>query len=180
MAGFRCFWGPVNQDPRGSEGGVKGCVSASAHQSLSAAFATKGVRIARASVLTERSHAIHGSMLYNARMEGGASQLRKGIVEYCVLALLTRQARYGGELVAILREKDGLLTSEGTIYPLLSRMRAEGLVDTEWQESAAGPPRRYYSLTTLGSQALSAFRDDWVRFRATVDDVLLSGGDGKR
>ena len=107
---------------------------------------------------------------------GGARQvlpqLRRGTLEYCVLALLRHEPRYGFDLVRELSEADGLLTSEGTIYPLLSRLRKDGLVTTTWQESDAGPPRRYYALTTDGRAALERFVVDWRRFRDGVDRVL--------
>jgi PadR family transcriptional regulator PadR len=107
---------------------------------------------------------------------GGArqvlSQLRRGALEYCVLALLRGEPRYGFDLVRELSEADGLLTSEGTIYPLLSRLRKDGLVTTTWQESDAGPPRRYYALTADGRSALERFVVDWRRFRDGVDRVL--------
>jgi PadR family transcriptional regulator PadR len=114
-------------------------------------------------------------------MEPGAasnalSQLRRGVLEYCVLALLREQERYGFELVRSLSAVDGLVTSEGTIYPLLTRLRKEELVTTFWQESASGPPRRYYRLTAAGGAALAAFGDEWVRFRDGVDALLTPGG----
>src|SRR3954451_24039092 len=103
---------------------------------------------------------------------GGArvlSQLRRGVLEYCVLALLRERPHYGFDLVRQLSEADGLLTSEGTIYPLLSRLRKDGLVTTTWQESAPAPPRRYYALTEGGRLALTAFVRDWTTFSQGVD-----------
>jgi PadR family transcriptional regulator PadR len=105
------------------------------------------------------------------------SQLRKGALEYCVLALLRDGQRYGFELVRALSEADGLLISEGTIYPLLSRLRRDQLVSTSWQESGAGPPRRYYQLTDAGRQALADFSNEWVRFRNTVDTLVTPQGE---
>ncbi|MFN8080493.1 MAG: PadR family transcriptional regulator [Kineosporiaceae bacterium] len=102
-------------------------------------------------------------------------QLRRGALEFCVLALLRSTPRYGFDIVRELSEADGLLTSEGTIYPLLSRLRKEGLVTTTWQPSDAGPPRRYYALTGDGRTALDRFGQDWRRFRDAVDRVLGSG-----
>jgi PadR family transcriptional regulator PadR len=113
--------------------------------------------------------------LLSVPIEGLATQLRKGVIEYCVLAMLKDRPHYGGELVQVLRESDGMLVSEGTIYPLLSRMRADGLVETEWRETAGGSPRRYYRLSRAGQRAVSDFRSEWRRFRATVDGIL---GDG--
>jgi PadR family transcriptional regulator, regulatory protein PadR len=100
------------------------------------------------------------------------SQLRRGTVEYCVLALLQDGERYGFELVRELSEVDGLVTSEGTIYPLLTRLRKDELVTTFWQESESGPPRRYYRLTDAGKAALADFTSDWARFRDSVDAIL--------
>ena len=100
------------------------------------------------------------------------SQLRKGALEYCVLALLRDGQRYGFELVRTLSETDGLLVSEGTIYPLLSRLRRDELVSTSWQESEAGPPRRYYQLTEAGQRALADFSEEWARFRDAVDALV--------
>ncbi len=113
-------------------------------------------------------------------MEPGAlaSMLRRGTLEYCGLALLQSGERYGVELVQQLGEVDGLTTSEGTIYPLLSRLRREGLVDTTWRESPTGPPRRYYNLSPSGAEALKHFATEWVRYRAAVDGLLGTGGKG--
>ena len=103
------------------------------------------------------------------------TQLRRGTIEYCVLAVLAGSPEYAFELVRRLSEVDGLVTSEGTIYPLLSRLRRDGLVTTTWQESAAGPPRKYYRLTPAGGSALAAFTDEWSRFRDAVDHLLQPG-----
>lgn len=100
------------------------------------------------------------------------SQLRRGTLPYCVLALLRDGERYGFELVRALGDVDGMVASEGTIYPLLSRLRREGLVATTWRESRSGPPRRYYRLTDAGKRALADFTDEWARFRAAVDHLL--------
>lgn len=102
------------------------------------------------------------------------SQLRKGALEYCVLALLRDGERYGFELVRALSEADGLLVSEGTIYPLLSRLRRDELVSTSWQESESGPPRRYYQLTDAGKRALADFGEEWTRFRNAVDALMTT------
>jgi PadR family transcriptional regulator PadR len=116
--------------------------------------------------------------------QGGAryplTQLRRGVLEYCVLSLLaTHGELYGFDLVRRLSEVEGMVTSEGTIYPLLSRLRQEGWVTTTWRESVAGPPRRYYSVTRAGRDALTGFSIEWRRFRDSVDMLLGTGaGDG--
>jgi PadR family transcriptional regulator PadR len=111
------------------------------------------------------------------RARNAVSQLRKGALEYCVLALLRDGQRYGFELVRTLSEAEGLLISEGTIYPLLSRLRRDHLVSTSWQESGTGPPRRYYQLTEAGKRALADFGDEWARFRDTVDALMTTQGE---
>jgi len=100
------------------------------------------------------------------------AQMRRGTLQYCVLSLLADQERYGFDLVRGLAELDGMVTSEGTIYPLLSRLRRDGLVESNWQESPSGPPRRYYRLTNAGRAALDAFRLEWRRFRDAVDHFV--------
>jgi PadR family transcriptional regulator, regulatory protein PadR len=100
------------------------------------------------------------------------AQLRRGALEYCVLALLEGNERYGFDLVRELADVDGMVTTEGTVYPILTRLRRDGVVETTWRESPAGPPRRYYKLTPSGRQALKEFRREWVRFRDGVDRVV--------
>jgi PadR family transcriptional regulator, regulatory protein PadR len=99
------------------------------------------------------------------------ANLRRGTVEFCVLALVRGQPKYAAELGAELGEL-GLLSSEGTLYPLLSRLRREQLVDTSWVESDAGPPRRYYRLTSRGRKSLAAFQEQWRTFTAGVNRLL--------
>jgi PadR family transcriptional regulator PadR len=113
-------------------------------------------------------------MLYMVPIEASKlmTQMRRGAIEYCVLALLRRREWYGFELAQALAAADGLVTSEGTIYPLLSRLRRDGVVDSAWRESPHGPPRRYYWLTSDGMAALSAFTQQWATFRDTVDRLL--------
>lgn len=110
-----------------------------------------------------------------AARETTISQLRRGVLEFCVLALLRDFERYGFELARALAETNGLVTTQGTLYPLLGRLRREGLVETTWRESTSGPPRRYYRLTPAGGAALGAFVDEWTRFRDSVDAVLQKG-----
>lgn len=101
-----------------------------------------------------------------------ASQLRKGVLEYCVLALMRDGPRYGVELLRELEETGALATSQGTVYPLLSRLRRDELVVTSWRESTSGPPRRYYELTEAGHAALAEFTGKWPGFRDAVDRLL--------
>jgi PadR family transcriptional regulator, regulatory protein PadR len=103
------------------------------------------------------------------------SQMRRGAIEFCVLALLQEGAMYGFELTRTLAAADGLVTSEGTVYPLLTRIRNEGLVETFWEESPQGPPRRYYRLTNDGKHALESFQVQWKGFRDAVDKLMEGG-----
>ncbi|MCB5167700.1 PadR family transcriptional regulator [Streptomyces bambusae] len=100
------------------------------------------------------------------------SQVRKGVLEYCVLALLRDGPRYGVEILEELSAVSVMTTSQGTIYPLLSRLRREELVDTQLRESPSGPPRRYYTLTDGGRAALAEFTRAWPHFRNAVDHFL--------
>lgn len=103
------------------------------------------------------------------------SQLRRGALQYCVLALLGDEERYGFDIARTLGSIDGMVTGEGTLYPLLSRLKREGHVATTWRESDAGPPRKYYAITTQGRLALDDFITEWCRFRDAVDDILSKG-----
>jgi len=103
------------------------------------------------------------------------SQLRRGVLEFCVLALLREGERYSFELVRALGDAEGLVTSEGTLYPLLGRLRRDGMVNSTWRESDSGPPRRYYQLTREGDAALRAFAQKWTQFRDSVDSLIELG-----
>jgi PadR family transcriptional regulator PadR len=100
------------------------------------------------------------------------TELRRGVLEYCVLAVVRQNESYAYEIVRGLASQGGLVTSEGTIYPLLARLRRDRLVETSWRESEAGPPRRYYRLTAAGERALDAFVGDWTRFITAVNALF--------
>lgn len=99
------------------------------------------------------------------------AQLRKGVVEYCVLGLLDREPMYGWQLSEQLVQA-GLVASIGTLYPLLSRLRAQGFAAVFDRASATGPVRKYYSLTPLGRAQLTAFRRQWGPFAASVHQLI--------
>ena len=107
--------------------------------------------------------------------ETAISQLRRGVLEFCVLALLRDGERYSYELVRALGDADGLVTTEGTLYPLLGRLRRDGVVETTWRESPSGPPSRFYRLSADGQAALAGFVIEWARFRDSVDTLLANG-----
>jgi PadR family transcriptional regulator, regulatory protein PadR len=106
------------------------------------------------------------------------SQLRRGTLEFCVLALLADEERYGFDIVRTLGSIDGMVTGEGTLYPLLSRLHKAGHVSTTWRESDAGPPRKYYGITAEGRRALGDFTVEWRRFSTAVDAMLSKGTTG--
>jgi PadR family transcriptional regulator, regulatory protein PadR len=100
------------------------------------------------------------------------TELRRGVLGPCVLALLAERPRFGLELVRDLSRADGLLTSEGTVYPLLNRLRDSSLVTSRWVHDDQTRPRRYYSITDQGRRQLAAFQTEWSAFTAAVDAVL--------
>jgi PadR family transcriptional regulator PadR len=100
-------------------------------------------------------------------------QLKKGVLEMCVLALLSGADGYAYEIASRLAEDIGM--GEGTIYPLMRRMQADGLVSTYLVESASGPPRKYYRLTQEGRRAFTAQRAEWDAFETAVKKILGGG-----
>ena len=98
-------------------------------------------------------------------------QIKKGALEYCVLAVIAEGEKYGYEIVKVLSER-GLTTQEGTIYPLLSRLHKEGLVQAAWREAGSAVPRKYYQATRAGLLALNEFRESWSQFSRAVDGIL--------
>jgi PadR family transcriptional regulator PadR len=100
------------------------------------------------------------------------AQLRKGVLEIAVLALLRVRPHYGGELVEALAERPALATGAGTIYPLLTRLRRAGWVDTTWEESPVGPPRKYYTLTPPGRAELTRLSAAWRQLADSLTALL--------
>ena len=100
-------------------------------------------------------------------IDNAKSQMRKGMLEYCVLLLLRRRPSYASDIILRLKEAS-LLVVEGTLYPLLSRLKNDGLLSYEWQESTQGPPRKYYALTPSGEEFLSSLDAAWNEIENTV------------
>jgi PadR family transcriptional regulator PadR len=94
-------------------------------------------------------------------VENSKSQMRKGILEYCILSIISRKEVYTSDILEALRRAD-LLVVEGTLYPLLSRLKNNGLLKYRWQESTDGPPRKYFTLTDEGLKLLAALNDEWA------------------
>jgi len=97
-------------------------------------------------------------------------QLKKGVLELCVLALLSRHDSYAYEIASNLSE--GIDMGEGTIYPLMRRLQNDGLVDTYLVESQSGPPRKYYRLTQAGRTSFTAQKSEWIAFSKAVEAIL--------
>ncbi len=104
------------------------------------------------------------------------TQWRKGLLEYCILLVLSRGEGYGYEIVQALQEIDALAVSESTVYPILSRLRADKLLKVRDVPSDAGPPRRYFALTTLGRIRLSEMGAYWVALSDAVEELKKKRG----
>lgn len=101
------------------------------------------------------------------------AQMRKGILELCVLRFLQRGEAYPSDIIKVLSEAD-LVVVEGTIYTLLNRLRREGKLDYLWRESRQGPPRKYFYLTPLGHETLAAMNEAWSEIEKTVNYFSIS------
>lgn len=110
------------------------------------------------------------------RTRDDVTQLRRGALELAVLVLLSGGERYGGEIVDALAARPGLAVSQGTLYPLLSRLRKAGTVETTWQESPVGPPRRYYRLSATGRAELRRQTEAWRLLSADMHALLKEVG----
>ncbi len=96
--------------------------------------------------------------------------IRKGLLEFLLLKIIAADKVYVADILRQLKETE-FATQEGTLYPLLSKMRREKLLDYEWQESEAGPPRKYYQLTTRGRERLRETTEYWQKISGTVKDL---------
>jgi len=96
--------------------------------------------------------------------------IRKGLLEFLILKIVATDKVYVADILKRLSDTD-FATQEGTLYPLLSKMRRDGLVDYEWQESDAGPPRKYYQLTAKGRSQLAELNDYWKHLNATISQL---------
>jgi PadR family transcriptional regulator PadR len=107
-------------------------------------------------------------------------QLRKGCLELAILASLWEGKLYGLEILRVVESDSDLIISEGTVYPLLSRLKALGLVRSEWVASDAGHPRKYYALTAAGRQRAMAMTEIWARLSSSMSRLLAPMAKGSR
>lgn len=96
--------------------------------------------------------------------------MRKGLLEYCILSIINREEAYASDILELLKEAQ-LVVVEGTIYPLLTRMKNEGLLSYRWQESTEGPPRKYYTLTKEGQQLLEQLDKEWLSICQAINQI---------
>lgn len=107
--------------------------------------------------------------------ESWISQIKKGVLELAILALLRDGEMYGFEIVSHLQEHQALSISAGTIYPLLGRLKKGGLIESVWRESPVGPPRKYYRLTEMGSEVLLLMSESWSNLSRELEELLKGG-----
>jgi PadR family transcriptional regulator PadR len=103
--------------------------------------------------------------------EDAKAQMRRGMLEFCTLLIIGKGEAYASDILNELKAAD-LIVVEGTLYPLLSRLRSEGLLEYDWKESQAGPPRKYYSLTQKGREKLSQMKSTWKSLLASISSLL--------
>lgn len=103
--------------------------------------------------------------------ENTQTQMRKGILDYCILSIISRGEIYASDIIAELKKAE-LLVVEGTLYPLLTRLKNNGLLSYNWQESTSGPPRKYYQITSEGTAVLQKLDTTWRELVYAVETSL--------
>ena len=103
--------------------------------------------------------------------ENQNAQMRKGVLELCILAIIATQDAYASDIIAKLKE-NRLIVVEGTLYPLLTRLKNDGLTMYRWEESKSGPPRKYHQITPKGKLALEELKTDWYDLVGSVDNLV--------
>ncbi|MBW6479304.1 MAG: PadR family transcriptional regulator [Bacteroidales bacterium] len=111
-------------------------------------------------------------------LENTKAQMRKGVLEFCILSLLANHEAYTSEIIGTLKESE-LLVVEGTVYPLLTRLKNDGLLNYRWEESTGGPPRKYYKITPLGEEFLSELKKTWNQLVSAVENTTKVVSDEK-
>jgi PadR family transcriptional regulator PadR len=103
-------------------------------------------------------------------IENTKAQMRKGVLEFCILSVLKEKEAYTSEILDSLKNAK-LLVVEGTVYPLLTRLKNDGLLNYRWEESTSGPPRKYYGLTEIGKQFLTELNSTWGELSNAVNTI---------
>lgn len=110
---------------------------------------------------------------YAMNIENTRAQMRKGILEYCILLIIAGEASYVQDIINKLRTSK-MLVVEGTIYPLLTRLKNMGLLSYRWEESTQGPPRKYYSITDNGKVFLQELESSWNELTTAIENLKKS------
>jgi len=97
--------------------------------------------------------------------------MKKGVLELCILSIISEKDAYASDMIEKLK-KSKLIVVEGTLYPLLMRLKNEGLLSYRWEESKSGPPRKYYQTTEIGGQVLKELNISWQDLVAAVNDII--------
>lgn len=105
------------------------------------------------------------------KIEKTNAQMRKGVLELCVLSVISDQEVYTSDILSALKDAQ-LLVVEGTVYPLLTRLKNDGILKYRWEESTSGPPRKYYSLTEQGAETLNSLTENWKQLNKSVQQLL--------
>lgn len=105
--------------------------------------------------------------------DNAKAQMRKGVLEYCILLVLSQNDAYATDIINQLKTSS-MIVVEGTLYPLLTRQKNAGLLSYRWEESPQGPPRKYYSITETGKQFLNELNDAWNDLMNSVDSIRTS------
>ncbi|MFO7369927.1 MAG: PadR family transcriptional regulator [Bacteroidales bacterium] len=103
--------------------------------------------------------------------ENVKAQMRKGVLEFCILSILSKNDAYATDILNKLKESE-LIVVEGTLYPLLSRQKNAGLLSYRWEESTQGPPRKYYTITEKGKEVLKELETTWQKLIDAVDSIV--------
>ena len=103
-------------------------------------------------------------------IDNAKAQMRRGILEYCILLILSREDAYAPRIISELKQAD-MIVVEGTLYPLLARLKNQGLLSYRWEESPQGPPRKYYELTDKGREALGLLDASWNTMVEQIDAI---------
>lgn len=104
------------------------------------------------------------------KIENTKAQMRKGVLEYCILSILQHGDAYTSEIISTLKSAE-MIVVEGTIYPLLTRLKNSGLLSYRWEESTSGPPRKYYVLTESGKLFLKELDTTWGNLKTAVNQI---------
>ena len=114
----------------------------------------------------------------NINAENVKSQMRKGYLEYCILLIINKKPAYVSDIISELKEAR-MIVVEGTLYPLLSRLKNNGILQYEWQESVSGPPRKYYELTEAGQVFLSELESGWEELEQAIQLLRTKNDNNK-